>query len=74
MAAAVFVAVLFISATAIREFYDPSRLTSWNEQLRYVIGAWCGTSPDGERGVRLGGRKGAFAGNHHSWRSAASAC
>ena len=43
MAAAVFVAVLFISATAIRKYYDPSRLTNWNEQLRYVIGAWCGT-------------------------------
>jgi Undecaprenyl-phosphate glucose phosphotransferase len=42
MAAAVFVAVLFVAATALRKFYDPSRLTNWNEQVRYVIGAWCG--------------------------------
>jgi Undecaprenyl-phosphate glucose phosphotransferase len=43
MAAAVFVAVLFISATILRKFYDPSRLMNWNEQVRYIIGAWCGT-------------------------------
>jgi hypothetical protein len=43
MGAAVFVAVLFVSATILRKFYDPSRLSSWNEQVQYVFGAWCGT-------------------------------
>jgi putative colanic acid biosynthesis UDP-glucose lipid carrier transferase len=43
IAAAVFVAVLFVSATILRKFYDPSRLSSWNEQVQYVFGAWCGT-------------------------------
>jgi putative colanic acid biosynthesis UDP-glucose lipid carrier transferase len=43
MAAAVFVAVLFVFATILRRFYDPSRLTCWNEQVQYILGAWCGT-------------------------------
>jgi putative colanic acid biosynthesis UDP-glucose lipid carrier transferase len=43
LAAAVFVAVLFVSATRMRKLYDPSRLTNWNEQLQNIAGAWCGT-------------------------------
>ena len=43
MAAAVSVAVLFVSTTILRKFYDPSRLTSWNEQVQYILGAWSGT-------------------------------
>ena len=55
MAAAVFVAVLFVSATALRNYYSPSRLTSWNEQVRYLLGAWCGTFLILASGVFAGG-------------------
>ena len=43
LATAVFVAVLFVSATNLRKLYEPSRLANWNEQLQNVAGTWCGT-------------------------------
>ncbi len=42
MAAAMFVAVLFVAAIRIQKLYDPSRLIVMDDQLRSVLSAWCG--------------------------------
>ncbi|MBV9286778.1 MAG: undecaprenyl-phosphate glucose phosphotransferase [Hyphomicrobiales bacterium] len=42
MAAAVFVAVLFIAAMRIQKLYAPTRLMTLDDQTRSVLSAWCG--------------------------------
>ncbi len=43
MAAAVFVAVLCVAATWTRKLYEPSRLLLWDDQIRSLLGTWCGS-------------------------------
>jgi putative colanic acid biosysnthesis UDP-glucose lipid carrier transferase len=42
MAAAMIVAVLFVSAMRVQQLYNPTRLTVLNDQARSVLSAWCG--------------------------------
>ena len=42
LAAAIFVAVLFVTVTRMRRLYDPTRLLLWNDQVENVAGSWCG--------------------------------
>ncbi len=42
MAAAMFVAVLFIAAMRVQKLYDPTRLIVMDDQARSVLSAWCG--------------------------------
>ncbi len=42
MAAAVFVAVLFVAAMWARKLYEPSRLVVLSDQIRGLLGTWCG--------------------------------
>src|SRR5271166_1347874 len=42
MAAATFVAVLFLAAMRVQKLYSPNRLILMDEQARSVLSAWCG--------------------------------
>ena len=42
MAAATFVAVLFIAAMRVQKLYSPNRLILMDDQARSVLSAWCG--------------------------------
>jgi Undecaprenyl-phosphate glucose phosphotransferase len=42
MAGAVFVAVLFVAAMWARKLYQPSRLVVLGDQIRGLLGTWCG--------------------------------
>lgn len=42
MAGAVFVAVLFVAAMWTRKLYQPSRLVVLSDQIRGLLGTWCG--------------------------------
>ena len=42
IAAAIFVAILFVAAMRVQKLYSPNRLMVWDDQARSVLGAWCG--------------------------------
>jgi Undecaprenyl-phosphate glucose phosphotransferase len=42
LAAAIFVAILFVAAMRVQKLYSPTRLMVWEDQARAVLGAWCG--------------------------------
>ena len=42
MAAAMFVAVLFVAAMRVQKLYSPTRLIVMDDQVRSVLSAWCG--------------------------------
>jgi Undecaprenyl-phosphate glucose phosphotransferase len=42
IAAAIFVAILFVATMRVRKLYSPNRLMVWDDQARSVLGAWCG--------------------------------
>src|SRR5277367_623413 len=42
IAAAIFVAVLFVASMRVQKLYIPTRLMLWDDQARSVLGAWCG--------------------------------
>lgn len=42
LAAAVFVAILFVAAMRIQKNYSPARLLAIDDQARSVVAAWCG--------------------------------
>jgi Undecaprenyl-phosphate glucose phosphotransferase len=42
VAAAIFVAILFVAAMQVQKLYSPNRLMVWDDQARSVLGAWCG--------------------------------
>src|SRR5579871_556602 len=42
IAAAIFVAVLFVATMRVQKLYDPNRLMVWDDQARSVLAAWCG--------------------------------
>jgi putative colanic acid biosysnthesis UDP-glucose lipid carrier transferase len=42
MAAATFVAVLFVTAMRVQKLYSPNRLILMDDQARSVLSAWCG--------------------------------
>jgi len=42
LAAAIFVAILFVAAMRVQKLYRPTRLMVWDDQARAVLGAWCG--------------------------------
>ena len=42
LAAAVFVAVLFVTSLRMRDLYEPTQLLNGRMQLRAVASAWCG--------------------------------
>ena len=42
MAAATFVAVLFVAAMRVQKLYSPNRLILMDDQARSVLSAWCG--------------------------------
>ena len=42
LAAAIFVAILFVAAMRVQKLYSPTRLMVWDDQARAVLGAWCG--------------------------------
>jgi putative colanic acid biosynthesis UDP-glucose lipid carrier transferase len=42
MAAAIFVAVLFVAAMRVQKLYSPNRLIVMDDQARSVLSAWCG--------------------------------
>ena len=42
LAAAIFVAILFVAAMRVQKLYSPTRLIVWEDQARAVLGAWCG--------------------------------
>jgi putative colanic acid biosysnthesis UDP-glucose lipid carrier transferase len=42
MAAAMFVAVLFVAAMRVQKLYDPTRLIVMDDQVRSALSAWCG--------------------------------
>jgi putative colanic acid biosynthesis UDP-glucose lipid carrier transferase len=42
MAAAMFVAVLFVAAMRVQKLYSPTRLVVLDDQTRSVLSAWCG--------------------------------
>jgi putative colanic acid biosynthesis UDP-glucose lipid carrier transferase len=43
LAAAMFVAVLFVAAMRVQRLYDPTRLIVLDDQTRSVLSAWCGS-------------------------------
>ncbi|MGA8583898.1 MAG: hypothetical protein WB715_08685 [Roseiarcus sp.] len=42
IAAAIFVAILFVATMRVQKLYSPNRLMVWDDQARSVLGAWCG--------------------------------
>ncbi len=42
IAAAIFVAILFVAAMRVQKLYSPTRLMVWDDQARSVLAAWCG--------------------------------
>jgi putative colanic acid biosynthesis UDP-glucose lipid carrier transferase len=42
IAAAVFVAILFVAVMRVQRLYSPTRLMVWEDQARSVVAAWCG--------------------------------
>ena len=42
LAAAIFIAILFVAAMRVQKLYSPTRLMVWDDQARAVLGAWCG--------------------------------
>jgi Undecaprenyl-phosphate glucose phosphotransferase len=42
IAAATFVAVLFVASMRVQKLYSPTHLMAWDDQARSVLGAWCG--------------------------------
>ena len=42
MAAAIFVAILFVAAMRVQKLYNPSQLVVMEDQTRSVLSAWCG--------------------------------
>ena len=42
LAAAMFVAVLFVATMRVQKLYDPTRLIVMDDQVRRVLSAWCG--------------------------------
>ena len=42
LAAATFVAILFVAVMRVQKLYSPTRLMVWDDQARSVLGAWCG--------------------------------
>src|SRR5271169_4594605 len=42
LAAAIFIAILFVAAMRVQKLYSPTRLMVWDDQARSVLGAWCG--------------------------------
>jgi Undecaprenyl-phosphate glucose phosphotransferase len=42
IAAAIFVAILFVGSMRVQRLYSPTRLMVWDDQARSVLGAWCG--------------------------------
>ena len=42
LAAAVFVAVLFVAVMRVQKLYNPARLTGMDDQVRSALSAWCG--------------------------------
>ena len=42
MAAAMFVAVLFVAAMRVQQLYSPTRLIALDDQARSLLSAWCG--------------------------------
>ena len=42
LAAAIFVAILFVAVMRVQRLYSPTRLMVWDDQARSVLGAWCG--------------------------------
>ncbi len=42
IAAAIFVAILFVGSMRVQKLYSPTRLMVWDDQARSVLGAWCG--------------------------------
>jgi Undecaprenyl-phosphate glucose phosphotransferase len=42
IAAAIFVAILFVAVMRVQKLYSPTRLMVWEDQARSVLGAWCG--------------------------------
>jgi Undecaprenyl-phosphate glucose phosphotransferase len=42
IAAAIFVAVLFVASMRVQKLYSPTHLMLWDDQARSVLGAWCG--------------------------------
>ena len=42
IAAAIFVAILFVATMRVQKLYDPNRLMVWDDQARSVLAAWCG--------------------------------
>ena len=42
IAAATFVAILFVAAMRVQKLYSPTRLMVWDDQARSVLAAWCG--------------------------------
>lgn len=55
MAAAVFVAALFVAAMRWRKLYEPVRLSAIGDQVRGVLSAWCGAFFILASGVFTGG-------------------
>jgi Undecaprenyl-phosphate glucose phosphotransferase len=42
VAAAFFVAILFVGSMRVQKLYGPTRLMVWDDQARSVLAAWCG--------------------------------
>src|SRR5580692_2041380 len=42
IAAAIFVAILFVATMRVQKLYSPTRLMVWDDQARSVLAAWCG--------------------------------
>src|SRR5262249_6617956 len=42
IAAAIFVAILFVGSMRVQKLYSPTRLMVWEDQARAVLAAWCG--------------------------------
>jgi Undecaprenyl-phosphate glucose phosphotransferase len=42
IAAAIFVAILFVAVMRVQKLYSPTRLMVWEDQARSVLAAWCG--------------------------------
>ena len=62
IAAAIFVAILFVAAMRAQKLYSPTRLMVWDDQARSVLGVWCGAFLILASGAfRLGGEPRSFA-------------
>jgi Undecaprenyl-phosphate glucose phosphotransferase len=42
IAAAAFIAILFVAVMRLQKLYSPTRLMVWEDQARSVLAAWCG--------------------------------